>query len=280
VKIIRGKKALVTGAASGIGRAIAIALADEGADLCLIDIDEANLNETAREARSRGAKAVTSICDLGDPAQVSAAVSRLLSIWDGLDILVNNAGLAYYGETLAMTGEQWARMMAVNLLAPIQLVRELLPTLLKADEAHIVNICSILGLVTWRNTTAYQTSKYGLVGFTEGLRSEFGARLGVTCMCPGLVLTPMIERLGNGAAAGGGGFGERPPVFPGWVFTSPEKVAAKTIAAIRKNQGLVVVTPPARMIWRLKRLSPRAASWIVRKLDQALMAAAQRQGRG
>jgi NAD(P)-dependent dehydrogenase (short-subunit alcohol dehydrogenase family) len=265
VKTIRGKKALVTGAASGIGRAIATALAGEGADLFLVDIDEANLHGTADEVRRLGAEAVASICDLSDPAQISAMVSKLLSAWGRLDILVNNAGVAYYGHTLGMSQEQWTRVLAINLLAPIQLTRELLPTLLRAQEPHIVNICSILGLVTWRRTTAYQTSKHGLVGFTEGLRCEYGARIGVSAICPGMVTTPMIERLGE-VPPQGGGPGERPLLPPRWTFTSPDKVAAESIAAIQRNRSLVVITPAARVLWWLKRLFPAGTGWVIGKL--------------
>jgi len=167
MKIIRGKKALITGAASGIGRAIAIALAGEGADLYLIDIDEAGLELTAREVAGRGIEVVTAVCDLREPAQISAAVRALLSRWDHLNILINNAGVLFYGPTHLMSDEEWDRVMSVNLAAPIQLARELLPALLRSQDAHLVNISSIFGLVSSRNIAAYQTSKYGLIGFTE-----------------------------------------------------------------------------------------------------------------
>src|SRR5258708_7323795 len=123
MKIIRGKKALVTGAASGIGRAIALALAREGADLFLLEIDEAGLAATAPDAQSAGVAVVARCFDLAAPAAVTAAVDALLAAWGGLNILVNNAGVAYYGPTEAMSGAQWDRMLAVNLLAPIQLDR-------------------------------------------------------------------------------------------------------------------------------------------------------------
>src|SRR5437868_15029228 len=119
MKVIRGKKALVTGAASGIGRAIALALAREGADLFLLDIDDANLAHTARTAAEAGVSVETRVCDLARRAEIEASVDALRAAWDGLDILVNNAGIAYYGAAEGMAEEFWDRLRAINLLAPI-----------------------------------------------------------------------------------------------------------------------------------------------------------------
>jgi 3-oxoacyl-[acyl-carrier protein] reductase len=266
MKIIRGKKAFITGAASGIGRAIAVALAEEGADLYLVDIDEAGLEVTAREAASRGVEVVTAVCDLREPAQITAAVRALLSRWESLNILINNAGVLFYGPTHRMTDEQWHRVMSVNLAAPVQLARELLPRLLSSQDAHLVNVCSIFGLVGSRNIAAYQTSKYGLIGFTEALRTEYGGRtFGVTAVCPGFVSTPMMERVVTGKPSANCRSGRSPTPPPAWIVTSPERVAAKTVAAIRKNRGLVIVTPAARLLWWLKRLSPGAVDWVSRE---------------
>ena len=150
MRIIRGRKALVTGAASGIGRAIALALAREGADLFLIDIDAENLERAAAEARQHGVAAIAQVCDLADPAAITEAVLSLRAHWGALNILINNAGLSYYGSTETMTADQWRRMMAVNLMAPMQLVHELLPVLHAAEEAHVLNVCSMFGLAPWR----------------------------------------------------------------------------------------------------------------------------------
>ncbi|HEY0418580.1 MAG TPA: SDR family oxidoreductase, partial [Acetobacteraceae bacterium] len=162
MQVIRGKKALVTGAASGIGRALALALARDGAELFLIDIDEGKLAGVAGAARALGATVTTLVCDLTRASEVSAAAVAVLSGGSGLSILVNNAGAAYYGATQDMTAAQWDRIISLNLLAPIQLVRELLPTLLAQEEAHVVNVCSIFGLVPLRKGAAYQVSKFGL----------------------------------------------------------------------------------------------------------------------
>jgi NAD(P)-dependent dehydrogenase (short-subunit alcohol dehydrogenase family) len=260
MKVIRGKRALVTGAASGIGRAIALALAEEGADLFLLDVDEAKLIETARTARQMGGQVRTHVCDLAQSADIQAALDALLAAWGGLDILINNAGIAYYGATEAMADGLWDRILAVNLLAPIRLARELLPVLAAQEEAHIVNVCSFLGLAPARKITAYQTSKFGLVGFSLALRTEYGRpNFGVTTLCPGFVRTAMTA---NDDAAPT----ERARrSFPYWLMTSADVVAARTIAAIRRNRGLVVITPFARFWWWLTRLSPPLADWVLRE---------------
>jgi short-subunit dehydrogenase len=250
MRVIRGKKALVTGAASGIGRAIALALAKEGADLYVVDIDDVKLAATAREAQSFGVSVATSICDLTQPSQITATVKSLEAGWGKLDILVNNAGVAYYGPTDEMTAEQWSWMLSINLLAPIQLERELIPILAAQQEAHILNVCSILGLVPMPEMAAYQTTKFGLVGFSVALRAEYGRRqLGVTALCPGFVRTSMLD-----------GFRH---VVPAWSCTTAEKVAARAVRAIRRNQGIVVMTPLARLWWWTARLFPGAVDWLM-----------------
>ena len=259
MRVIRGKKALVTGAASGIGRALALALAKEGADLYLIDIDEVKLAAAAREAQGASVTVATRVCDLTQPSEITAAVRSVLSAWGALNILVNNAGVAYYGATDAMTAEQWERIIAVNLLAPIQLVRELMPTLLAQDEAHIVNVCSIFGLVPLRKGAAYQTSKFGLVGLSAALRAEYGRDIGVTALCPGFVRTAMLETFATADP------GQPRHVIPAWLCASPETVAAAAVRALRWNRGLVVITPAARMLWWLARLSPGLLDWVTRQ---------------
>jgi 3-oxoacyl-[acyl-carrier protein] reductase len=258
VRIIRGRKALVTGAAFGIGRAIALELAREGAELFLIDIDAENLERVAAEARRHGVTVIAEVCDLADPAAISASVGSLRAHWDALNILINNAGVSYYGSTETMREDQWRRIMAVNLMAPMQLFHELLPLLLAADEAHVLNVCSMFGLAPWRKAAVYQTSKYGLVGFTAALRTEFhGEQFGVTALCPGFVRTSLLEAsLGDRAAL-------RTP--PAWISTTPEALAVKAIKAIRRNRGLVLITPAAHIYWRFARLAPGLVDWLLRE---------------
>jgi short-subunit dehydrogenase len=260
MRVIRGKKALVTGAASGIGRAIALALAREGADLYLLDIDGANLVAVAREAESLGVVVKTRLCDLSQSSEITAAVRALLADWGRLQILVNNAGVAYYGPTHEMTAEQWQNLLSINLLAPIQLVRELLPVLGREDESHILNVCSIFALTTLRKAAAYQASKSGLAGLSAALRVEYhGSGIGVTALCPGFVRTPMLEKFEIGTSK------QERNVVPAIICGRIEDVAAAAIHAIRRNKGLVVLPLLARLAWRLTRLSPALVDWLLRE---------------
>src|SRR5580700_12231551 len=257
MKSIRGKRALITGAASGIGREIALRLALEGADAWLLDIDLAGLNDVVRDAQVCGVEAVARRCDLSDSAQVSIAIAELLSAWGAIDILVNNAGVAYYGPTEKMTSQQWDWLLAINLLAPIQITRELLPVLMGRDEAHVLNVCSVAGLVAGPRSVAYAVSKFGLVGFSESLRAEYGRRgIGVTALCPGPVRTNLYK-------SGVSGSKRKPvPVPPTWLSATPAHIADVAIRAIRRNRRVVVITPIAHVLFNAKRFAPWFLDWM------------------
>ncbi|MCC7085299.1 MAG: SDR family NAD(P)-dependent oxidoreductase [Pirellulales bacterium] len=250
MKLLQGKRCLLTGAASGIGRALALELAREGVHLYLLDIDAQGMQATIDDCRRQGVVAVGRVCDLSQPAQISTAIADLHTRWQFIDLLVNNAGVAYYGPTENMTGKQWDWLMAINLLAPLQITRELLPTLLAREEAHVLNVCSISGVVAGGRFAAYHTSKFGLVGFTEALRAEYNRRgIGVTNLCPG----PVRSNLYHHALSGR----DKPvPNPPGWLCASPERAARRGVRGIKRNQRLVLVTPLARLLYWSKRISP------------------------
>jgi NAD(P)-dependent dehydrogenase (short-subunit alcohol dehydrogenase family) len=259
MRTIRGKRALVTGAAGGIGRAIALELAREGAELYLLDVNPNGLAEVVGQAKARGVAIESAACDVSQPHEIGAAVAAVLRHWGGLDMLVNNAGVAYYGRTEAMSTEQCQRLMAINLLAPMQFIRELLPTLLAQDDAHILNVCSILGLVPMRKLAAYNASKFALVGFSRSLRAEYaGHGLGVTAVCPGFVSTNIFHSAMQDDD-------DKPMrIPPSWMCTTPERVAAKAIRAIRRNRGIVPITPLAHVMWFLQRLTPGGVDFLAR----------------
>jgi short-subunit dehydrogenase len=251
---IRGKKALVTGAASGIGRAIALRLAREGVNLFLVDIDEAGLAAVVNDCRWSGVDVIGRRCDVAQPWEVSATVASVLAEWSGVDILVNNAGITYYGKVENMAAEHWDRLMRVNLLSHIQFTRELLPSLLQRREAHVLNVCSALGLIGMPKVAAYCTSKFAMVGFSESLRSELGRDgLGVTALCPGFVTTNLFT---NAPLERSQTEHKLPPRI---ICTTPERVANAAVKAVYRNRRLVVMEPFARLLYTTKRCAP----WIL-----------------
>jgi short-subunit dehydrogenase len=252
VKQLRGKKALVTGAASGIGRAIALELASQGTDLYLIDIDEQGLAGVASEVKTRGVEVIHRRCDLRVAEQIQETIAQVVDGWGGCDILVNNAGILLYGATDQTTDDQWAHLAAVNLHAPVYFIRALLPVLLRRPEAHILNVCSIYGLVPKRRLAAYEMAKFALVGLSQSLRLEYGPRgLGITAFCPGLVKTGLVS------AARQQNRLEGRLNLDTRLAVSPEVVGRRAVKAIRRNEGLVVVTLHARTLWLLHRCFPR-----------------------
>jgi len=261
MRVLAGKKALVTGAASGIGRAIALRLAREGSELYLLDVNEVGLAAVVDEARAYGAIAIGRHCDLAEPREITSALQSLLDCWGRLDLLVNNAGMAYYGATESMTADQLDRVLAVNLHAPLHLTRQLLPTLLAEPESHVLNVCSIAGLVPFQKLAAYQVTKFGLVGFSHALRAEyFGRGLGVTALCPGFVRTNIYRAALRSPGA-------KPlPELPAWMCATPERVAAKAIRAVQRDKGVVTVTvaPLATASWLCQRFMPRAMEIVAR----------------
>jgi short-subunit dehydrogenase len=256
---IRGTKALVTGAASGIGRAIALELAQEGADLFLVDVDETGLAEVIDDVRQAGIEAVARRCDVGRPEDVSATVAAILDLWGGVDVLVNNAGITYYGRTHEMSAEHWDRLLRINLHGHLQFTRELLPSLLARREAHVVNVCSMFGLIGMPKLAAYCTTKFALVGFSDALRAEYGREgLGVTALCPGFVATNLFTSAPLPES------GKQQHKLPPKIFTTtPEKVARAAVKAIRRNRRLVVIEPSARFLTTVKRLAPSVVDYFL-----------------
>ena len=260
MQVIRGRNAVITGAASGIGKAVAIELAAAGSNVFLVDKDADALTKVAQEASKLGVEVLVSNCDLANPREISTTINQVLTTWKHVHILVNCAGVLCYGPLHLTPEEKWRQSMAVNLLAPIQITYQLLETLLSEDEVHIVNVCSLLGLVATKNFPVYQATKFGLVGFSSGLRNDYHRKgFGVTTLCPGFVRTPMMHNITDPHAH------KSPPALPEFLCSTPEAVAAAALSAIKRDQGLVVIGFIARIAWWLTRLSPHLVDWINRE---------------
>jgi meso-butanediol dehydrogenase / (S,S)-butanediol dehydrogenase / diacetyl reductase len=202
---LAGKIGLVTGAARGIGRGIAEALAAEGVHLALADLGvpedpavpyrlgrPADLEDTVRRAENRGVRAIPLVADVTRAADVEAMVAATVKQLGGLDILVNNAGVLVAGPVEGVTEAQWDRLMAVNVKGVFLCVRTALPHLRARGEAVIVNVASIAGKTARPYTAAYSSSKFAVVGLTQGLAQELGpANIRVNAVCPGFLRTTM-----------------------------------------------------------------------------------------
>lgn len=257
MKSFLNKTVFLTGAASGIGKELALQLADLGCCLYLVDIDAAGLQKLGEEIGDRPQWTVTRVCNLSSPSDVAAALQHFDATAEVIDVVINNAGIAFYGPTESMTAEQWDRLLTINLLSPIQITNHFLPQLLERPDAHVVNMCSVAGLAAGGRFAAYNTSKFGLVGYTESLRAEYGRKgIGVTAICPGPVVTNLYE------AAESGHENRGVPVPPRWVCATASQVARKTIRAMRRNKRQVLITPMAHVVARVKRFTPGLLDWV------------------
>jgi 3-oxoacyl-[acyl-carrier protein] reductase len=190
---IAGKVALVTGAASGMGRATAYLFADEGAKVAVQDVNAAGLDEVVSEIADAGGIAAGFVADLGDAASIPGLVDQVVAKFAALDILINNAGVSRPVAIVAQDYEDaWERTIAVNLAAQMRLIRAALPHLIKSGAGRIVNIASTEGLGATAGGSPYTASKHGVVGLTRSLAVELGAQgVTVNCVCPGPINTAM-----------------------------------------------------------------------------------------
>jgi 2-hydroxycyclohexanecarboxyl-CoA dehydrogenase len=189
-----GKTAVVTGGASGIGKATALELAEAGARVILADIDEANGRAACEEARAQGLSLEYLHVDLTDPASVDRFAEQALERAGRVDILVNTAGWGRIEPFVQNQTEFWDRVMAVNLMGPIRLTRRLLPAMFEARCGKVVNVASDAGRVGSLGETVYSAAKGGLIAFTKALAREAARyNVNVNCVCPGPTDTPLLQ---------------------------------------------------------------------------------------
>ncbi len=196
---IKNKVALVTGAASGMGRATAHLFADEGAHVAVTDLDINKVQHVVDEIKAAGGDAHGWALDVADAAQRRAVVEAIVARWSGLDILVNNAGTVFESSLDNQDFDaHWARTFAVNLTGQVQLIRDCLAHLTKSGAGRIVNIASTEGLGATKGISAYTASKTGVIGLTRSLAVELAGRgITVNCICPGAVHTGMTSNISD-----------------------------------------------------------------------------------
>ncbi len=185
------KVCLVTGAGSGIGKAVAIRFAREAGKVLVVDVNEQHGRQTVEEIRSAHGQAAFAKCNVGEAADVRAAVQAALDQWHRIDILVNDAAMMTFAPVLELPDEDWDRVLNVNLRAVFLFCKYAVPHM-PAGSA-IVNISSVHAHETTRNVVPYATSKAGIEGFTRGFSEEIAAKkVRINCVAPGAVDTPML----------------------------------------------------------------------------------------
>ena len=277
-----GRAALVTGAGSGIGAALAAALVKAGAHVACADLDEA---AATRTATALGPRARAETLDVTDPGQVTATVDRVIAEHGQIDLLFNNAGITYGGETEHLTLEQWNRIIDVNLRGVVHGIHAAYPRMIAQGHGHIVNTASAGGLMAAGLITSYVATKHAVVGLSLALRTEAAAKgVGVTVICPGAVNTPILDKgsiddfVGRDYYLRGQGIK---------TAHSPEKLADEVLAAVTRNKAILVAPRSTRLAWRLNRLAPgfmqrasvsfvaRQRKWQLQRVEKAGKAGAR-----
>jgi NAD(P)-dependent dehydrogenase (short-subunit alcohol dehydrogenase family) len=244
VKVLRGRVAVVTGAASGIGLGIAEALADEGVRLVLADIDSERLEPEAERLRSSGSQVEAVVTDVGNPDAVQALAERTISRFGAVHLLCNNAGILRGGRVWELPLSDWDAVLRVDLMGVIYGLRSFVPLLLASgEEGHVVNVASMASVVPVPGISPYNVSKHGVLALSETLHAELtqmGASIGVSVVMPGRVAT----RIGQGQNSAGAAPGEPGPTEPGVI--EPAEVGRQVVEAVRQGR-LYVFTHPERI---------------------------------
>lgn len=255
---LQGKRILITGASSGIGRETALALAGSGAVLLLTARRQDALTEVQRRIIAAGDRAFIFPADLSRREEVERLGQRILSDFEGVDILINNAGFGLFDPVSEGRVEDWEQMMAVNFFAAAHLIRLFLPPMLKKGEGHLINVASIAGKLGSPFFSGYNASKFALVGFSESLYIELlGSGVRVTTINPGPVATPFFRE----------GEAERVLGSSGKRFLlPPERVVRAILRAIEKRPREIILPGYMRLVLFFKALFPKTFSYLSARL--------------
>jgi short-subunit dehydrogenase len=257
-----GKVSVITGAASGIGRALAIGLWHKGCHLALIDLNEDGLHQLAGELTRnvKGRRVSLHIADVGNKVRMKDVSAEVVEAHQTVHLLINNAGIGYEAAFPQTSLETWEHVMAVNLWGTIYGCHFFMPYLAKAEQAHIVNLSSLFGIVAMAGQTAYSTTKFAVRGFSESLWEELrGTSIGLTVVHPGSVATNIMKTSA----------GDDPLLMQrlaDWFEKNaipPESAAAQIIAAIEKGKPRLLITPEVVFADCVKRLMPVMGNKII-----------------
>src|SRR4030043_1812769 len=193
---LKDKKAIVTGAGQGIGRSIALKLAQEGADVVIAEMNPDTGAQTAKEIETLGRKALSISVDVANQKQVQVMVDRVLRAWKRIDILINNAGFDRPGKLLKVTEEDWEAVLGVHLKGTLNCIQAIAPQMMENSYGKIVNISSVWGKSGAVSGFSYSTAKAGVIGLTKSLARELGRyQINVNVVLPGFILTSTVSKM-------------------------------------------------------------------------------------
>lgn len=270
VPTLAGRQVFITGAASGIGRATALAAGREGAVLLLTDVNQAGLLDTVDTVRAEGGEvAYAAPADLSDHDAVRAMAAAVTEAHGAMDVVMNIAGIAMWGTISSLPHSTWRKVVDVNLMGPIHVLEYLVPPMVEAGRGgHVVNVSSAAGIIGMPWHAAYSASKFGLRGVSEVLRFDLARhRIGVSLVCPGGVDTGLtetvhiagVEKTGKAFARAQARFRRR--------AVSPERAAEAILTGIRRNRYWVYTSSDIRWIHRLERYVPPAYALAMRAMN-------------
>lgn len=260
----RDRVAAITGAGSGIGRALALRLAGQGCHLALSDIDVVGLAETAERLASAPVTVTTHTVDVADRGAVQAWASESAEAHGRVNLIVNNAGVALAGSVADTPLEDYEWLIGVNLWGVVHGTKAFLPILQQAEEGHVVNISSVFGLFAQPSQSAYNAAKFAVRGFTESLRLELdgdGGSVSATCVHPGGIATNIARsaRLHDSASTALGTDAEQArQSFQRWLRTSPEDAAITILKGVRRDARRVLIGSDAVVCDLVQRALPTA----------------------
>jgi NAD(P)-dependent dehydrogenase (short-subunit alcohol dehydrogenase family) len=266
---LENRTAVITGAASGIGRAIAVSLARRGCNLALADVNDAGLSETARMAQlahteptnrtsSRSPLRISRHhLNVADRRAVAAFPGAVIAAHPGVDILVNNAGVAVGGTFEAVSEEDFEWLFEINFWGVVRMTRAFLPLLRKSDDARVVNLSSVFGLISPPAETAYSASKFAVRGFSHSLRHELaGSKVGVTVVHPGGVATSIADNARVPKDMPAEEVARRRALAKKALTMPPATAGEIIVKGIERRSARVLVGNDAKFLAFLERLAP------------------------
>jgi len=254
MKRLKGKRAVITGAGSGLGRAIAMELAQENWNIIVSDIKEERALETLQMVKQAGGNGHAVHCDVRNISQIEAMASRAFDKWGGVDLMVNNAGVTCGGHIASTPIENWKWIIDINFWGVLYGCQVIIPRMKQQGWGHIVNVASIAGIVSMPEMGAYNATKAAVISLSETLRAEVAPdNIGITAVCPSMFSSNLIESLRCET--------EEQHKIAKYLFDTASmnaaQVARHVIRAVKKNRLYVLPQFDAKFGWLSKRLSPK-----------------------